>query len=185
MTRFFHECDSIPSFNRKNSRVRKLTIPVFFRLLYSSGIRTNEARLLLRKNVDLSKGILDIQRSKGHDQHYVVLHDSMLRIMNEYDFTVQKLIPDRGYFFPSSRNGHYNCGWVVKTFKQVWSKVSTAHATAYDFRHHYAITNINGWAGHSFDFHDRFVYLSKSMGHTKLESTKYYTGVLQQICVQS
>lgn len=68
LSRFFHECDHIPAINsRKETIIRKMSIPVFFRLLYSTGIRTNEARLLPRGNVDLEKGILDIQYSKGHD----------------------------------------------------------------------------------------------------------------------
>jgi site-specific recombinase XerD len=44
---FFYACDSLPSVSRApEQRSRKITIPVFFRLLYSSGIRTNEARML-------------------------------------------------------------------------------------------------------------------------------------------
>ena len=79
LIRFFHECDSIPVINsRKETIIRKMSVPVFFRLLYSSGIRTNEARLLLKENVDLRRGILDIQYSKGHDQHYIVLHDGRI-----------------------------------------------------------------------------------------------------------
>ena len=34
--------------------------------------------------MDLKRGILDIQYSKGHDQHYIVLHDSMLEIMRRW-----------------------------------------------------------------------------------------------------
>ena len=41
-------------------------------------------------------------------------------------------------------------------------------------RHHYAITNINQWIKNGFDFYDKLLYLSKSMGHSSLESTKYY-----------
>ncbi len=72
LSRFFQECDHIPIINnRKETIIRKMTISVFFQLLYSSGIRTNEARLLSRGNVDLERGILNIQYSKGHDQHYI------------------------------------------------------------------------------------------------------------------
>jgi len=70
-----------------------MSIPVFFRLLYSSGIRTNEARLLPRENADLERGVLDIQYSKGHDQHYIVLHDSMLEIMRRYDTAIGEIVP--------------------------------------------------------------------------------------------
>jgi len=44
---FFRACDSLSSVRlTPEQRSRKITIPVFFRLLYSSGIRTNEARML-------------------------------------------------------------------------------------------------------------------------------------------
>lgn len=123
LSRFFQECDHIPIINnRKETIIRKMTISVFFRLLYSSGIRTNEARLLPRGNVDLERGILNIQYSKGHDQHYIVLHDSMTDIMRRYDAAVGELIPERKYFFPSIRNSHFNRGWVTKNFNLLWRK---------------------------------------------------------------
>lgn len=179
LSRFFHECDHISVINnRMETLIRKMSIPVFFRLLYSSGIRTNEARLLPRENVDLERGVLDIKYSKGHGQHYIVLHDSMLEIMRRYDKAVEELVPGRKYFFPSVRNSHFNRGWVTKNFNLLWRKVNTSHATAYEFRHHYAVENINRWVGQGFSFHDRLVSLSKSMGHTTVESTKYYYSIV-------
>ncbi|MBO5199873.1 MAG: integrase, partial [Clostridia bacterium] len=78
LRRFFYECDHIqPKTKRLESILPKYICPVLFRLLYSSGIRTTEARQLARKNVDITHGILDIQRSKGYDQHYVALHPSI------------------------------------------------------------------------------------------------------------
>lgn len=85
LERFFHECDSIiPCRGRMAyaSELRKITCPVFFRLLYSSGIRTTEARFLMRDGVDLVNGVLDIQKSKGYDQHYVALHQSMTEMLS-------------------------------------------------------------------------------------------------------
>lgn len=46
---FFNACDSIspgPGHKRKCDKLKKLTAPATFRALYSTGIRTNEARLL-------------------------------------------------------------------------------------------------------------------------------------------
>ncbi len=179
---FFHECDRISV--RKNvlqDKCRRLTVPVFFRLLYSSGIRTNEARLLKKENVDLLQGIIDIKYSKGHNQHYIVLHDSMLALMREYDKAISQLVPGRLYFFPSRNGSYYKKGWVTKTFRQLWDPVNTSHATAYEFRHHYAITNINRWVNERFDFEDKLLYLSKSMGHTSIESTKYYYSIVPSL----
>ena len=41
-------------------------------------------------------------------------------------------------------------------------------------RHNYAVENINQWIGEGFEFYSKLVYLSKSMGHGSLESTKKY-----------
>ena len=41
-------------------------------------------------------------------------------------------------------------------------------------RHHYATENINRWVNEGFGFNAKLFYLSKSMGHSVLESTKYY-----------
>jgi integrase len=183
--RFFRECDSIqPYLGRKASVIRKLTVPVFFRLLYSSGMRTTEARLLMRENVDLMRGIVDIRQSKGYDQHYVVLHDTMSDLMRRYDQAISKLQPDRDYFFQSYKTGmHYSRDWVEENFTVMWSKANGlgSKVVAYDIRHHYAIVNINGWIDDGFEFSDKLQYLSKSMGHRSIEATRYYYSIVPRL----
>lgn len=186
---FFQACDSLPDIPRTaNVRIRRITVPVFFRLLYSSGIRTTEARLLRTADVDMEQGVLNIRYSKGHDQHYIVLHDSMADLMRRYDSAIRKWFPDREYFFPAPGDKPHPHTWVEKNFRRVWSMVSTdRHATAYAFRHHYATSNINRWIGEGFSFEDQLAYLSKSMGHTTLESTRYYytiVPVLSQVLLK-
>ena len=171
---FFHVCDSILGEKTLEQRIRKITIPIFFRLLYSSGIRTNEARMLRVKDVDLCSGILNIRYSKGHDQHYIVLHDSALTLLKKYDSAIGKVCPDRNYFFPARKNKCHTRQWVYKNFRKLWDKYNNSHATAYEFRHNYAIENINRWIGGGLDFHAKLLYLSKSMGHRVLKSTTYY-----------
>jgi integrase len=175
LEKFFHACDNLPSVSlTPEQRSRKITIPVFFRLLYSSGIRTNEARMLRVKDVDLCHGIININYSKGHAQHFVVLHDSMLKLLKTYDAAIQKQYPHRTYFFPARGNTFHTRTWVQANFRELWNKYNSFHATAYELRHHYAIENINRWTGEGFGFDAKLLYLSKSMGHSTLESTKYY-----------
>ena len=172
---FFKACDSLPEKpRRRDVLLRRITIPVFFRLLYSSGIRTNEARLLRVSDVNLDNGILNIRQSKGHSQHFIVLHDTMLVLMCMYDDAMRMLYPEREFFFSSARGSFYTQQWVVVNFRQLWYKYNNAHAVAYQLRHNYAIENINQWVGEGFDFFDKLLYLSRSMGHSDLESTKYY-----------
>jgi len=179
---FFNACDNLPSEPRTfHIRLRKITLPVFFRLLYSSGIRTTEARLLRVANVDLHHGILDIRYSKGNDQHYVALHDSMTELLRQYDDAVSSICPNREYFFPSREGKCHTKQWVINNFRELWRKTNSSRAIAYDLRHHYAVSNINNWIGSGFGFDDKLVYLGKSMGHRELESTKYYYSLVPRL----
>jgi len=172
---FFDACDSITvPVSNKVSRLRKIEVPAFFRLLYSSGIRTTEARLLGVEDVNLKDGILNIKESKGHGQHYIVLHDTMSDLMRRYDAAIRKIIPNRVYFFPSHIGGPHSRTWVSDNFKLLWDKGSYKRAIPYELRHHYATCNLNSWVGCGLEFNARFLYLSKSMGHCILECTRYY-----------
>lgn len=175
LVNFFHECDLlIKDAKGEKQLARAIVVSVLFRLLYSSGIRTVEARLLRTVDVDLDHGILDIQKSKSHDQHYIVLHNSMLDVLRCYDEAIQRIYPDRTYFFPLNSDMPYYREWIPQIFRQIWDKVNASHAIPYDLRHNYATENINCWVGEGFEVNDKLLYLSKSMGHKKLESTKYY-----------
>lgn len=130
--------------------------------------------MLRIEDVDLCHGILNIRYSKGHAQHYVVLHDSMLELSKIYDSAIRKQYPHRAYFFPARGNSFHKSKWVQTNFRELWNKYNSSHATAYELRHHYAIENINHWTDEGFGFDAKLLYLSKSMGHSTLESTKYY-----------
>jgi len=184
LKRFFQACDSIqPYLRRRVSVIRKLTIPVFFRLLYSTGMRTTEARLLKRGHVDFAQGVIDIQKSKGYDQHYVVMHDTMTSLMVRYDRAIAELQPSREYFFQSIKGSHHSRYWVQNNFRTLWNEANgiSASPVAYDVRHHYAITNINSWTDDSFGFNDKLQYLSKSMGHRSIEATRYYYSIVPRL----
>ena len=182
LARFFQACDSIAvsPFNRSASAIRKVTCPAFFRLLYSSGIRTTEARLLRRGDVDFAHGVLDIRRSKGHDQHYVALHGSMTSVLRDYDAVAERLQPGREWFFQSPRGGHYGKRWVSENFGALWVRANGGgdHVTAYMLRHNYAVENIMSWDCDPYEAHDRLLFLSKSMGHRDVGSTLHYLAIV-------
>ncbi len=176
---FFHNCDYIPLKHKKPSkasRLNQLVVPIFFRLLYSSGLRTIEARLLRIEDVDLETGVLSIRQSKGDDQHFVVLDDGMLEAMKVYDNAIRRenLSPNREYFFPNKYGKYHDREWVGHTFRRLWNSDKYGHAVPYDFRHNYATVNLNRWVTLGIEFNARFLQLSKSMGHVCIESTRYY-----------
>lgn len=175
LSAFFEECDKeVRASKDQLVAVRRLAVSVYFRLIYSTGMRTVEARLLAVGNVDLSKGVIDIKKSKGVDQHYVALHESTNELLRSYDSVLQRIFPDRKYFFAYTSEEPFYREWAPHMFRRIWDKVNENHANPYDLRHNYAIRNINSWTDEGFGFSNKFVYLSKSMGHKRIESTKYY-----------
>lgn len=78
---FFYGADHfIP---HKDAPARHLVVPVFYRLLYCCGLRPAEARLLRKENVDLVRGVLYIEESKGHKDRTVVVADDLLQLMRQ------------------------------------------------------------------------------------------------------
>lgn len=172
----FRRCDAHNARKSLASRLKKITLPVFFRLLFSTGMRPTEARLLRTEDVDLKHGVIDIRQSKGRHQHFVVLHESMLELMREYDDRVSRedMCPDREYFFPAADGGYHSRTWVSGNFRNIWDSARFGSAVPYDLRHEYATRNLNLWVGLGVEFNARFISLSKSMGHVNLECTRYY-----------
>lgn len=177
---FFRECDSwrpAPNVRRSAGLRTMYTLPVIFRLLYSSGLRTCEARLLRRADVDLGGGVVRVVEGKGRSQRTVALHASMTGLMRRYDALVDGIWPGREYFFPGE--GGVGClarGWLTRWFSELWSHVSDERATPYMLRHNYAVENINGLVAGGLSGLEDMEYLSKSMGHTSVEVTvaNYY-----------
>lgn len=158
----------------KVSGIRKIEIPVFYRLLYSTGMRTVEARLLRCGDVDLKNGVININQSNGLDQHRIALHRTMWDLLIRYDEAMSALMPGRNCFFPNEYDEPYTRMWESYNFVRMWRLVSNGHARCYDFRSHYAVRNINSWKYTGPEWFDKLLYLSRSMGHRDIRSTCYY-----------
>jgi integrase len=177
LSAFFHSTATIKLVGWQNElrfKLRKIQIPVYFRLLYSTGMRTNEARMLSCKDVDLTNGIINIAHSKGLDQHRVALHPTMWNLLKQYNDTMERLIPGRKIFFPNNNDNFYGIAWQANNFRNIWRSISIEPARAYDLRSLYAVNNINSWNYDGTGWFDKLLYLSHSMGHRKIESTCYY-----------
>ncbi|MBI5219699.1 MAG: tyrosine-type recombinase/integrase [Bacteroidia bacterium] len=174
---FFHSTAKIKLVGWQNElklKLRKIQIPVYFRLLYSTGMRTNEARMLRCEDVDLTNGIINIAHSKGLDQHRVALHPTMWDLLKQYNDAMERLMPDRKIFFPSKNDNFHGIAWHSSNFRNIWNNISNEPARAYDLRSLYAVTNINSWDYDGTEWFDKLLFLSHSMGHQQIESTCYY-----------
>jgi len=179
LIRFFQTCDRhvTDTFNFQDyiiSKLNKLELPVYYRLLLSTGMRTNEARWLKRSDVNPGEGVININQSKGADQHRVALHESMLRLLERYDENMDKVMPDRTCFFPNKNDCFHRPAWAEYHFRIIWKEISKKPARLYDLRSNYAIVNVTRWKDVGFELQDKLLYLSRTMGHRHVRSTYRY-----------
>ena len=177
ITAFFRACDQLKTYGAMHAR--HLVLPVFFRLLYCCGLRTCEARRLRVEDVDLQIGHIDVIRSKGNRSRRLPLPQDLFELFRTYDARVSEIYPGRIYFFPTTRAGCYLCSTVSMAFRGIWKAAGLGQgngnrARAYDFRHHFAISNLNRWIAAGISVNSKLPYLSRYMGHACIESTDYY-----------
>lgn len=178
--RFFIECDKFAvNYRSWQSDERKIlcpmVIPTIYRLLYSTGMRTNEVRLLKCEDIDFMTGVININDSKGNDRHRVAMHRSLWDLLIRYHEAMSRHLHNRIYFFPDEGDKPYSPAWMTTTFQRIWKNVNSSQkANPYNLRHNYAIENINRWKNVGYEINDKLIYLGRTMGHVKFSSTLYY-----------
>lgn len=175
---FFYGADHFTP--HKDAPARHLVVPVFYRLLYCCGLRPAEARLLRKENVDLIRGVLYIEESKGHKDRAVVVADDLLQVMRRYTQKVSDIYPDCPFFFPRYDGaGAYSKVWAVETFWRCFqigglTQFDGPRPRVYDFRHTFATECICRWVREGKDVDAMLPFLSAYMGHARFEDTAYY-----------
>lgn len=174
LNNFFKALNELP-INTPKQKVDALTWAIIFRVYYSTGMRPLEARCLSRNDVDLDNGIIAISHTKGYREHFVAPHDSLLKVLIDYDEIIDKIYPNREIFFVLGNGKSIESRTLNYTFQKCWHKYNTRHCVGYHLRHNYAIENIHALVNLGCDYRwNRLVCLSKSMGHSKFKETLYY-----------
>ncbi len=177
LSTFFDAADSLPC--KPNTPARHLIVPVFFRMLYCCGLRPGEARNLLKKNISLDTGVIQIPESKGHKDRNVILSEELWLLCYKYDKQVEKIFPGRNYFFPSLVDRPYTKSWLKKTFWLLWKQAGITKfcgktPNPYSFRHTFATNCLYNFVKEGRDVNAYLPYLSAYMGHAQLSDTAYY-----------
>jgi len=157
---------------------RSLVLPAQFRLLYCCGLRPKEARILPVKDVHLSEKYIDVTQSKGPKNRRIYISDELASYLSLYAHSINCMFPDRIYFFPKNREKPYSVQFLYYNFEIIWRN-SFPNWTGklpriYDFRHHFAWSNINRWAREGTDINAMLPYLMRYMGHNCIKHTLYY-----------
>ena len=186
LKRYFAATDQCEYFNPVP--YRHLVLPLFFRLLYTCGMRVTEASMIKFGEVDMENGIITLNNAKNGRIRQVPLSASMLMRINAYCKQVHKDSSPASWFFPYSRDGSKSISKNVANnnhHKFLW-KAGILHCgksrepgkpggpRIHDFRHTFAVHCLRRWAFDGKDIQTMLPYLQTYLGHVTFRETAYY-----------
>jgi integrase len=164
-----------------------IILPTMFRLIYSSGLRPNEARELLRDSIDFETGTIRIINTKGKKERTIVVSDEMRERLLGYDEERRDFAGVNPYFFPSANGGVYTDKVIGQWFKSCWAAANPTVSEdllpvvrVYDLRHVFATTALTRWIRSDANIGAKLAYLQAYMGHDSLNETLYYIHLLPE-----
>ena len=153
---------------------------VIFRLYYCCGLRLAEACNLKISDVNLDDGILKIIQSKGNNDRLVYMANDVTELCKNYNKKMASILPDCKWFFPGGDpNYPIRKTSMDRKFKQLWNMTSFADEcdkapTIHALRHTFVVNKMNEWMMNGISLNNRIPYLSKYLGHSRVEDTFYY-----------
>lgn len=175
---FFHETDQCHFVSE--CPYRHMIMPLFYRMIYSCGLRPFEARLLKEKDVDLENGILSIHHSKKDNSRLVPMTQDLTNRCRRYHKQANLMLIQNDYFFPGLNGKPMTNTNIYHNFRRFLWKAGISHGgrgkgpRIYDFRHTYACHCLKNLVSQGKDLNAYLPLLKTYMGHFSFDDTAYY-----------
>lgn len=176
MKRLFLAADAInaPSSSPHRGDVASL----LFRMLYSCGLRINEALALTLKVVDLEKGVITVKGGKGKVDRYVPMSQELTAQCLIYKNNALDGNDDSSIFFAAPDGGKY----AMTTVSYMWYQVLKSAGIPknddgpriHDLRHTFAVHCLKKWVDSGEEVNALLPVLTSYMGHVNLSSVNKY-----------
>ena len=159
---------------------RHAIMPVFFRMIYTCGLRVSEARMLKVGEVDFDEGVLTISYAKKDKDRLVPMADSLLKRCRTYAEVVHRSSDSQTYFFPAGNGMPLTPPNVYKNFRKFLWQAGISHGgrgkgpRIHDFRHTYACHCLKRWVDQGKDLSAYLPILKTYLGHDSFQETAYY-----------
>ncbi|MBQ9305875.1 tyrosine-type recombinase/integrase [Butyrivibrio sp.] len=177
LRRFFAAVDaskSVPS----ECPYRGQIMPVFFRILYTSGMRVSELRLARICDINFDNAYIIVKGGKNQKDRIVPIHPSLAEKCRELKSSIHKCSPDYEYFFMQYPGKPMTLGCVYKNFRRYLRKAGIAHTghgpRVHDFRHTFCVNLLLKWSKEGKDLMAYLPYMRTMLGHEGFEETAYY-----------
>lgn len=147
--------------------------PVLIKLIYSCGLRLNEALLLKVKDFETENGVISIINGKENISRLVPLSNSMYNVLTKYIEDMD--LNENDYLFPAPDGGKYDKSAVYHQFKKVLKRLSIdKRANVHSLRHTFSVHSLEKMLSEGQDVYCSLPILSRYLGHSNITSTEYY-----------
>jgi integrase/recombinase XerD len=185
IARLIHAARNLPS----PLGLRAATYATLFGLLAVTGMRMSEPIALDRDDVDLTRGILTVRRTKFGKTRIVPVHASTLEALRRYRELRGRLCP-RAHarsFFISERDTRLTVWSVRWTFVQLSHRIGLrgpdeSHGPRlHDLRHRFAVQTLLGWYREGLNVEQHLPELSAYLGHVHVNDTYWYISAVPEL----
>ena len=160
-------------------------------VLYCTGMRLGEAARLSMADIDLDRGTLMIQRSKGRSR-IVPIRADLVGELRRYCGQRQQLVRTVGHADPAKLFVRMDIApLTVQAVSNVLREllrelgIKPPHgrigARPYELRHAFAVHRLTAWATEGVDVHAKLPWLSAYLGHKNLLGTEVYLKATPQL----
>ncbi len=155
------------------------TMATLIGLLASTGLRSGEAVRLDRGDVDLTRGIILIRKTKFRKDRLAPVHPTTLAALRRYARERNAAFPtpvDAGFFL-SSRGCRLSAAGLQCNFAKVRKHAGLDDSRPlrpHDLRHRFAVTRLRLWHQQHADVQALLPLLATYLGHASYSDTAYY-----------
>ncbi len=157
---------------------RTLIDPLFFRLLYGTGMRVSEALNLLIQDFNNTEGILTVYHAKNNKDRLVPLAPSLTHRIIELIEKIHQYSKDTDYLFPSISGNRMDQSTIYRRFRDYLQRAGISHTSdgprVHDLRHTFAVKCLKRWVLCGEELTNILPYLAAYMGHSDFRGTQYY-----------
>lgn len=166
--------DEMAALATGSRETKRLMLPCVIRLLYATGMRHGEARVLKRGDVDLRRGEITVQPGKNGSGRLVYISDEVAGYLERYD----EVAGNREWFFEGEAGRSPAKSWLQQSFLALKYLAGIEEAgvakRVHDIRHTFCVHRLDAWVREGRDVKAMLPYLSTYIGHKSIEATDYY-----------
>ena len=153
-------------------------MPVFFRVLYASGMRVSELRLARIRDFNLEQSYITVHGAKNNKDRIVPIHPLLTARCMELKKKIHPFSSEDEYFFMIRPGQPMPLGNVYRSFRRYLEKAGIPHTgrgpRVHDFRHTYCVNLLRKWTDEGKDLMAYLPYMKTMLGHEGFEETAYY-----------